>query len=124
MEFAPRCAADLVRPIERNRRCSLSYIEDFAIEVEPKMRDRWDAKTRSCFFADPQAKGGGMRLATEMIEVVCSRCGEFYREWYRPVLESATPSICPYCGRDNAADPILHENGVWAVAPADEARDR
>jgi len=54
VESAPRCAADSVRPIERNRRCSPSYIEDFAIEVEPNMRCRWDAETRSHPFASPE----------------------------------------------------------------------
>lgn len=53
MEFAPRCGADSAWTIERNRRCSCAYIEDFAIEDEPKMRCRWDAKTRSHSCAGP-----------------------------------------------------------------------
>ena len=65
-----------------------------------------------------------MSTAAEMVEVVCSRCGEHYREWCSPLLERSVPSACPHCGLDQATDPILRENGVWSTAPEDEARDR
>ena len=35
--FTLNCATDLVRPIERNRRRSLAYVEDFVSEGGPKM---------------------------------------------------------------------------------------
>ncbi len=53
---APICATDLARRIERNSRCSPSYIEYFAIEFEPKMWCRWDAKIGSYFCADPKRR--------------------------------------------------------------------
>ncbi len=52
--FTPRRAADLARPIERNRRCGPSHIEDFAIEDESKVPCAWDEKTGGLSCASPK----------------------------------------------------------------------
>ncbi len=62
MEFAPNCALDLARAIERNRRCSPSYIEAFAIEAESKiraggMRKRGVILSRTLRYGTPQWTG-------------------------------------------------------------------
>ena len=44
------------RTIERNRRRSRAYVEDFVIEERPKMVRRGDAKMGSYFCASPKAK--------------------------------------------------------------------
>ena len=54
VEFAPNWAPDSVSQIERNGRCSPSYIEDPEIEIEPKSRNLRDTKIRRYFFASPQ----------------------------------------------------------------------
>ncbi len=55
-DFAPRFGSGSVATIERIRRDSLSYLEEFATEERPKMARRWDAKTRTCFRTDPKVK--------------------------------------------------------------------
>jgi len=50
--------SDSVAPIERIRRGSFSYLEEFAIEKRSKMAPRWDAKARSYFLASPQVVHG------------------------------------------------------------------
>ena len=60
----------------------------------------------------------------DTVEHVCPRCGEPYREWFRPELEAAAPCACPHCGHDQAIDAIVFENGIWAMVVEDEARDR
>ena len=52
--FALNCATDLVRPIERNRRRSLAYVEDFVSEGGPKMCCRGDARCWNYSCAGPK----------------------------------------------------------------------
>ena len=66
-----------------------------------------------------------MSSTAEMIEVMCPRCGDGYLDWYRPSLDQAFSSTCPYCGYDPACDLLLHQNGAWVLEADDnEAFDR
>jgi DNA-directed RNA polymerase subunit RPC12/RpoP len=64
-----------------------------------------------------------MNSNTEMIEVVCPRCGEEYGHWRRP-NDPAAAASCPRCGHDLSGDRLLHEDGVWSLTTEDEATDR
>lgn len=109
VEFAPRCAADLVRPIERNRRCNPSYIEDFAIEVEPKTRYRWDAKTRRCFLANPKSLLG---------IVILSLLGAYAWAAHPAALAGAGGAVASAAPRATSAGLEMLEAGGNAVDAA------
>ena len=85
---APRCAADLVRRIERNPRCSPSYIEYFAIEFEPKMRCRWDAKSGSYSCAKPKNGHTGRSYQDAQLKPPPHAAGN-------PAEEPAEAPFCP-----------------------------
>ena len=61
-----------------------------------------------------------MNSTEELIETFCPRCGEVYADWERPTLESVSPSACPHCGHNPAADRLIHEDGLWSLTAEEE----
>lgn len=61
-----------------------------------------------------------MSPPTELIEVVCPRCGESFAQWHRPGEETEAASSCTHCGHDPATDRLVHEDGVWSLTAEDE----
>jgi DNA-directed RNA polymerase subunit RPC12/RpoP len=64
-----------------------------------------------------QEKGADMQSTVEMTEIVCPKCGEEFGDWQSLSLPSGRATACPRCGYDLASDPLLYEEGAWALEP-------
>jgi DNA-directed RNA polymerase subunit RPC12/RpoP len=61
-----------------------------------------------------------MRSTVEMTEIVCPRCGEEFADWRALSFPPSSSTRCPRCGHDLAADPLIHEEGVWPLEQVDD----
>jgi len=61
-----------------------------------------------------------MDATVEATEFVCPRCGEEFADWHSLSLPPDSPATCPRCGYELASDPLIHEEGVWALTPPDD----
>lgn len=60
-----------------------------------------------------------MSTASEVVEVVCPKCGEWFADWRSAAADPATTARCPECGFRLADDHSVWQEGVW-LPDADE----
>ena len=54
-----------------------------------------------------------MDITSEVVEVVCTKCGEWFADWRHSSEDPAASARCPHCGYRLSEDHSVWQEGPW-----------